>query len=63
MLQFTEDLCRRRGIRSIWLTVNRHNADSIAWYAQMGFSNTGPIFQEIGGGFAMDDFRMGKAID
>jgi len=60
-LAFVEDLCRQRGLTTIWLTVNRHNAQSIGWYSRMGFVNVGPITQDIGGGFVMDDFRMEKS--
>ena len=62
-LAFIGDLCRQRGIRTLWLTVNRHNERSIRWYERMGFVNAGPIVQDIGGGFVMDDFRMEKAAD
>jgi len=62
MMEFVENLCYQRGIQKIWLTVNKNNTDSIAWYLRMGFTNTGSIVQDIGGGFVMDDFRMEKAI-
>lgn len=61
-LQFVEELCHQRGITKIWLTVNKHNANSIAWYIRMGFKNTEPIVQDIGGGFIMDDFKFEKTI-
>ena len=35
---------------------------SDAWYLRMGFRKSGPIIQDIGGGFVMDDFRMEKSI-
>ena len=63
MLAFTEQQCRERGIDRIWLTVNRDNVDSIAWYERMGFVNTGPVVQDIGGGFVMDDFRFEKTLN
>ena len=44
------------------LTVNRHNAGSIAFYERMGFAVAGALVQEIGEGFVMDDYRMVKAI-
>jgi hypothetical protein len=28
----------------------------------MGFENTGPIIQDIGGGFVMDDYKMVKEM-
>lgn len=63
MLAFVEDLCRQRGIGKVWLTVNKNNEHSIAWYSRMGFTNAGPIVQDIGGGFVMDDFRMEKDLE
>lgn len=62
MLAHAEGLCRQRGSGRIWLTVNRDNLGSIAWYERMGFRNTGPVVQDIGGGFVMDDFRFEKAL-
>ena len=32
-----EDLCRREGLRKIWLTVNKNNDGSIACYRARGF--------------------------
>ena len=62
MLQFVEQQCVERQIRTLWLTVNKHNADSIACYLQLGFKNTGSVVQDIGGGFVMDDYCMGKTL-
>jgi len=62
MLAFAEDLCRRRHIQKIWLTVNKNNRHSIAWYTRMGFTKTASLVQDIGEGFVMDDYRMEKAI-
>ena len=61
-LEFIEDLCRQRGLNTIWLTVNKNNTASIACYERVGFINAGPIVQDIGGGFVMDDFKMEKKI-
>jgi GNAT superfamily N-acetyltransferase len=62
MLQFVEELCRKRGFKTVWLTVNKYNANSIAWYLRMGFLNAGSVVQDVGGGFVMDDFRLAKTI-
>ncbi|MFZ4655287.1 MAG: GNAT family N-acetyltransferase [Methylococcaceae bacterium] len=62
MLSFAEDVCRERKLRTLWLTVNKHNILSIAWYIRMGFKNIGPTVQDIGAGFVMDDYRMEKPI-
>jgi ribosomal protein S18 acetylase RimI-like enzyme len=58
MLEEALRYCRENGMSSLWLTVNKHNAESIEWYERMGFENSGPIVQDIGGGFVMDDYRM-----
>jgi GNAT superfamily N-acetyltransferase len=62
MLSFAEEVCRERNIATLWLTVNKNNTRSIEWYAQMGFVNAGPVVQDIGAGFVMDDYRLTKAV-
>lgn len=61
-LRRAEDLCRTRGLGTLWLSVNRHNDASIRWYTRMGFRNAGPRVTDIGNGFVMDDFVMEKTI-
>jgi len=61
-VEFVEGLCRERGLDTLWLTVNRNNASSVAWYERIGFRNTGPVVKNIGGGFVMDDYRMEKSV-
>lgn len=51
-------ICRENGIPSVWLTVNRHNRDSIAAYRAMGFVKTQEQVTDIGGGYVMDDDIM-----
>ncbi len=62
MLDFIENICRERGIRTIRLTVNKNNTGSINWYTGRGFVNAGPIVQDIGRGFVMDDNILEKTI-
>ena len=59
---FAEKRGAELGCRELWLTVNRHNAGSIAFYEKMGFRKTGPVVTDIGGGFVMDDWRMAKGL-
>ena len=61
-LDYVEGLCRKRGLGVLWLTVNKNNTDSIAWYLRRGFVNASSIVMDIGGGFVMDDFRLEKQI-
>lgn len=60
MLALAERLCRARGLTTLWLTVNKHNLNSIAWYERNGFVKAGTLVADIGGGFVMDDFKMEK---
>ena len=46
----------------LWLTVNKHNSGSIAFYERMGFAKTGPLVTTIGNGYVMDDWRMLKRL-
>ncbi len=59
-LELAEDRCRQLEFSRLWLTVNRHNSDSIAWYLRNGFKNAGPIVTDIGGGYKMDDYLLEK---
>ena len=45
-----------RGLATIRLTVNRHNAAAIAVYERTGFTRTGQVVTDIGGGYVMDDY-------
>lgn len=58
MLQYCAAEMRARGEKILWLTVNRDNQESIAFYESQGLRNAGCIKQDIGNGFVMDDFRM-----
>ena len=62
MLRFAEDIYRAAGMEMIWLTVNRHNRNSIEWYRRTGFSISEAVVKDIGGGYLMDDFRMEKRL-
>lgn len=62
VLSFVEDLCVALGLSELWLTVNKDNRDSIAFYQRLGFVFDRPLQTEIGNGFVMDDHRMVKRI-
>ncbi|MCQ4023369.1 MULTISPECIES: GNAT family N-acetyltransferase [unclassified Ruminococcus] len=42
----------------IYLTVNKHNANTIAVYEHLGFVNAKSTVTDIGNGFVMDDYIM-----
>lgn len=52
------DIASERGLRAIWLTVNKHNDSSIAAYNALGYKTIGEGAADIGNGFVMDDYYM-----
>lgn len=62
MVVFAEKRSAELGCRELWLTVNKNNAGSIAFYERMGFCKTRRVLTDIGGGFVMDDWRLAKAV-
>jgi RimJ/RimL family protein N-acetyltransferase len=62
-VQFIESMAREKGLDTVTLTVNKNNLDTIKAYEKLGFDNLGPVVQDIGGGFVMDDYRMAKLIE
>lgn len=61
-METIEAIGRTHGAADIWLTVNKYNIDVIAIYEKMGFAIEGPVVQDIGGGFIMDDYKMIRLI-
>ena len=62
VLSFIEDRCAELGLSELWLTVNKDNCDSIAFYERLGFVLDRPLHTDIGDGFVMDDHRMVKSL-
>ena len=62
MVAFAEKRAAELGGAELWLTVNKHNAGSIAFYEKTGFRKTEALVTDIGGGFVMDDWRMAKDL-
>ena len=63
MMEFAIARGAQLGCRELWLTVNRNNMSSIAFYERLGFRKTNEWVTDIGGGFVMDDWRMAKSVD
>lgn len=61
-LEFLEQICRERRLGKIWLTVNKHNDNTIAVYNKLGFHTVREQKADIGNGFFMDDFIMEKEV-
>jgi GNAT superfamily N-acetyltransferase len=60
-MEFIEQLARRRGLKLLWLTVNKENP-AVKAYERLGFRIAADLVMDIGGGFVMDDFRMEKQL-
>lgn len=58
LLDFTRQRARESGAESVWLTVNRGNLETIAWYKRKGFAVVDEKKMDIGSGFYMDDYIM-----
>lgn len=57
-LKYIEAYCREKGFGTIWLTVNRHNDNTISVYEHFGFKVFKECATDIGGGYVMDDYFM-----
>ena len=53
---------RRLGAHRLILSVNKRNAQALKAYRRNGFSVNESVVTDIGGGFAMDDYIMGKEL-
>ncbi|WP_028549676.1 GNAT family N-acetyltransferase [Paenibacillus sp. UNC451MF] len=62
-MEFLVDICQKRRLSTIWLTVNRYNDATIAVYEKKGFRTVRTQVADIGNGFVMDDYIMEKEID
>jgi ribosomal protein S18 acetylase RimI-like enzyme len=62
MLRHVEGQAKKHGRPSVWLTVNRGNAGSIAIYRKAGFTVREEAVFDIGNGFVMDDYVMVKRL-
>ena len=58
LLEFTKQQSKERSITTIWLTVNRHNTNTINWYKKRGFEIVEEKKFDIGNGFVMDDYVL-----
>jgi len=61
-MQFIEEKAKMYGCKTIQLTVNKNNVNSIAAYKKMDFKNSGPVVKDIGKGFIMDDYLLEKVL-
>lgn len=62
-LNFLIQLCQERGLKKIWLTCNKYNANTLAVYDHLGFKITDEQVADIGNGFVMDDYILTYVIE
>ncbi len=62
IMEYIENKCRSEGISALWLTVNKYNHNSIAWYKNRGFKVIRDEKTDIGNGYYMDDYVMEKSF-
>ena len=58
LLEFTHKLALDNKLSSVWLTVNRHNSNTIKWYQKRGFRIVEEKKFDIGHGYVMDDYVL-----
>lgn len=58
MLDEVRKFAAENNIKSVYLTVNKRNDDTISIYKHMGFRIIDSVVTDINGGFVMDDFIM-----
>jgi len=62
LLQHCEDRAVRIGAKRLILAVNKANTKAIAAYRRNGYTVQEAVVTDIGGGFVMDDFILGKTL-
>lgn len=58
MFEYTKNKALELGLKTIWLTVNINNCDSIKWYIRQGFQKVDEVKADIGNGYFMDDYIL-----
>lgn len=62
LMDFAIERGKEKHLKTLWLTVNKYNTNSIEWYKHLGFNVKEAIQIDIGNGFIMDDYLMEKPI-
>lgn len=58
LLDTVRRFAEQNGLGALYLTVNKHNDDTIAIYKHIGFKVIDSVVTDIDGGFVMDDYIM-----
>jgi ribosomal protein S18 acetylase RimI-like enzyme len=57
-IDFIKSIAADNCLKSISLTINKNNSESLAAYQRLGFKNEKAVVTDIGNGFYMDDFVL-----
>lgn len=60
--EFIKKLAKDKGFQMIWLTVNKHNDDTVAVYKKLGMEVIRTEVTDIGNDYVMDDFVFGYKL-
>lgn len=61
-LMLDNAICENAPLTSVYLTVNKHNDNTIEIYKHIGFQIKDAVVSDIEGGFVMDDYIMELAL-
>ncbi|PTM06545.1 MAG: GNAT family N-acetyltransferase [Bacteroidetes bacterium] len=61
-MDFIETQAKDLNCSKIYLTVNKHNINSINAYKKIGFIKIEELIIDIGNGYVMDDYKMEKIL-
>ncbi|MBD3648909.1 MAG: GNAT family N-acetyltransferase [Pseudomonadales bacterium] len=62
LLRHVEEQCSGKGATRLVLSVNKNNHKAIRAYQRNGYAKLESVVVDIGQGFVMDDFVMGKEL-
>jgi ribosomal protein S18 acetylase RimI-like enzyme len=63
LIEFTKKIAQEKEMKTIWLTVNKYNSNSIKWYQKLNFEIVKEVKMNIGNNYIMDDFVLELKLD
>lgn len=57
-IEFVKNIAADNCLKTISLTINKNNRESLAAYEKLGFINDKAVVTDIGNGFVMDDYIL-----
>tara|TARA_R110001583_G_scaffold44818_2_gene141816 strand:- start:450 stop:944 length:495 start_codon:yes stop_codon:yes gene_type:complete len=63
LIDYTKKIAKEKEMKTIWLTVNKYNSNSIKWYQKLNFEIVKEVKMDIGNNYIMDDFVLELKLD